>query len=291
MNKIKIICDSTCDLSPELIEKYDIKIVPLHVYFPSENVDYLDGQTLDVETLYKKVNELGETPKTAARNVAELISDFKPYIEDGYDILFTGIGSGLSSTYQNATVAAQSFPEGRIEVIDSQNLSTGTGLLAVKMGELIKEGLDVHQIAEKVRALVPNVSSKFCIDTLDYLYKGGRCTGMQRLLTQVFRIHLVAKVYQNELKPYKKIPGKYVKAVDAQIKEFMDDLPNIDKSCVFITDSGYMEGLDMYIHEKIKDYIPEENIHHTRAGCVVSSHCGPKTIGILYIMDKPCSFN
>ena len=286
MNKVVIIADSTCDLSKELVEKYDIKIVPLHVTFKGDEKDYLDGVTITPEEVYKKVEELGVTPTTGARNVAELINDFKTYVDQGYDVIFTGIGSGLSSTYNNAMIAREEVGADRIEVVDSKNLSTGTGLLVMKMVKYRDEGLDVHEIANKVREFVPYVSAKFCIDRLDYLYKGGRCSGMTKMLATLLKIHPVAKVIDNKLTVYRKPRGNYIKAVDEQLNEFFEDLPNIDTDCLFITDSLHMDGEDKYMYDKIKDKFPKENIHFTHAGCVVSSHCGPKTIGILYILKK-----
>lgn len=286
MNKIIVIADSTCDLSKELIDKYEIKIVPLHVTFPSKNLDFLDGVNIFPEDVYKKVNEYKETPKTAAINVGEFISYFKPYIDDGYDILFTGIGSGLSSTYQNALLALEEFPKGRIEVIDSQNLSTGIGLLVLMMAELKNAGLDIHQIAAIIKEKVKFVSAKFCINELDYLYKGGRCSGFTKTLASLLHLHPVAMVENNKLGIKKIIRGKYIKAVDFQLDMFKKDFDHIDKNHIFVTDSGHMNGEDKYIINELKKYVPLENIHHTRAGCVVSSHCGPKTIGILYIKDK-----
>lgn len=284
MNKVIVIADSTADLSPELVEKYKVRVVPLHVTFPKEGVDYLDGVTITPQQLYDKVKELGETPKSGAINIQEFIDYFKPYIDDGCDIIFTGIGSGLSSTINNATVASMEFPEGRIEIVDSQNLSTGTGLLVLKMCELRDKGMDVHEIAEEVRKFVPLVNSKFCINTLDYLYKGGRCNSLTRWASSVFQLHPVIVVKDNGMSVGKVLIGKYAKAVDVQIQKFVKDLPNMDTSHVFVTDSDCMNGEDKQIIDALSKYIPLENIHHTHAGCVVCTHCGPKTIGILYIL-------
>jgi len=287
MNKIQIIVDSTVDLSNDLIKENNIVVVPLHVAFKGDPHDYHDGVDINSEELYKKVEETGSTPKTGAINVAEFINVFKKYIDEGDDIMFTGIGSKLSSTYQNALLASQEFPEGRIKVLDSGSLSTGTGLLVMKMAKFIKEGLSVSEIYEKMNALVPLVSAKFCIETLTYLYKGGRCSGMTMIVAHALHIHPVAKMIDGKLVVYKKPRGPYKKAVDAQIEEFMEDLPNIDDDCLFITHSGRIDGWDKYIYDKISPFFPKENIHITEAGCTVCSHCGPKTIGILYILKKP----
>ena len=285
-NKVMIIADSTCDLNKDYLKENNIVILPLHVSFPGDDKDYLDGVNLDSETVYKKVEEIGNTPKTGAANVNQFIELFQKYIDQNYDIIYTGIGSGLSSSYQNAILASQEFPEGRIEIVDSQNLSTGTGLLVCKMVDFRNEGLDVHQIAEKVRELVPLVSAKFCIDRLDYLHKGGRCSGMTKLFAHLLNLHPVAKVINGKLTVYKTPRGKYRKAVDAQIQEFLEDLPNIDLTRVFVTDSGHMDGEDEYVIQELSKHMDPSKIIHTIAGCVISSHCGPKTIGILYILKE-----
>ena len=285
-NKVMIIADSTCDLNKDYLKENNIVILPLHVSFPGDDKDYLDGVNLVAETVYKKVEEIGNTPKTGAANVNQFIELFQKYIDQNYDIIYTGIGSGLSSSYQNAILASQEFPEGRIEIVDSQNLSTGTGLLVCKMVDFRNEGLDVHQIAEKVRELVPLVSAKFCIDRLDYLHKGGRCSGMTKLFAHLLNLHPVAKVINGKLTVYKTPRGKYRKAVDAQIQEFLEDLPNIDLTRVFVTDSGHMDGEDEYVIQELSKHMDPSKIIHTIAGCVISSHCGPKTIGILYILKE-----
>ena len=285
-NKVMIIADSTCDLNKDYLKENNIVILPLHVSFPGDDKDYLDGVNLDAETVYKKVEEIGNTPKTGAANVNQFIELFQKYIDENYDIIYTGIGSGLSSSYQNAVLASQEFPERRIEIVDSQNLSTGTGLLVCKMVDFRNEGLDVHQIAEKVRELVPLVSAKFCIDRLDYLHKGGRCSGMTKLFAHLLNLHPVAKVINGKLTVYKTPRGKYRKAVDAQIQEFLEDLPNIDLTRVFVTDSGHMDGEDEYVIQELSKHMDPSKIIHTIAGCVISSHCGPKTIGILYILKE-----
>lgn len=285
-NKVMIIADSTCDLNKDYLKDNNIVILPLHVSFPGDDKDYLDGVNLDAETVYKKVEEIGNTPKTGAANVNQFIELFQKYIDENYDIIYTGIGSGLSSSYQNAVLASQEFPEERIEIVDSQNLSTGTGLLVCKMVDFRNEGLDVHQIAEKVRELVPLVSAKFCIDRLDYLHKGGRCSGMTKLFAHLLNLHPVAKVINGKLTVYKTPRGKYRKAVDAQIQEFLEDLPNIDLTRVFVTDSGHMDAEDEYVIQELSKHMDPSKIVHTTAGCVISSHCGPKTIGILYILKE-----
>lgn len=283
---IRIITDSTCDLSKELIEKYNIRVIPLHVSFPGDDTEYLDGVNINSEQLYDLATKLNVLPKTGAVNVVEFIKVFEEELAKGNEIFYVGIGSGLSSTYNNACIAREQFPDSKIVVLDGQNLSTGTGLIVIKAARLAKEGKSLEEIKEICEKAVPLVSAKFCIDRLDYLYKGGRCSGMAMIAAHALKIHPVAKVINNKLVVYKKPRGKYENAVEVQIDEFMHDLDNIDKSCVFITHSGRMDGIEKQIYDKISPYLDKENLFITEAGCTISSHCGPKTIGILYILKK-----
>lgn len=283
---IRIITDSTCDLSKELIEKYNIRVIPLHVSFPGDDTEYLDGVNINSEQLYDLATKLNVLPKTGAVNVVEFIKVFEEELAKGNEIFYVGIGSGLSSTYNNACIAREQFSDSKIVVLDGQNLSTGTGLIVIKAARLAKEGKSLEEIKEICEKAVPLVSAKFCIDRLDYLYKGGRCSGMAMIVAHALKIHPVAKVINNKLVVYKKPRGKYENAVEVQIDEFMHDLDNIDKSCVFITHSGRMDGIEKQIYDKISPYLDKENLFITEAGCTISSHCGPKTIGILYILKK-----
>ena len=283
---IRIITDSTCDLSKELIEKYNIRVIPLHVSFPGDDTEYLDGVNINSEQLYDLATKLNVLPKTGAVNVVEFIKVFEEELAKGNEIFYVGIGSGLSSSYNNACIAREQFPDSKIVVLDGQNLSTGTGLIVIKAARLAKEGKSLEEIKEICEKAIPLVSAKFCIDRLDYLYKGGRCSGMAMIAAHALKIHPVAKVINNKLVVYKKPRGKYENAVEVQIDEFMHDLDNIDKSCVFITHSGRMGGIEKQIYDKISPYLDKENLFITEAGCTISSHCGPKTIGILYILKK-----
>lgn len=283
---IRIITDSTCDLSKELIERYNIRVIPLHVSFPGDDTEYLDGVNINSEQVYNLAAKLNVLPKTGAVNVVEFIKVFEEELAKGNEIFYVGIGSGLSSSYNNACIAREQFPDSKIVVLDGQNLSTGTGLIVIKAARLAKEGKSLEEIKEICEKAVPLVSAKFCIDRLDYLYKGGRCSGMAMVAAHALKIHPVAKVINNKLVVYKKPRGKYENAVEVQIDEFMHDLDNIDKSCVFITHSGRMGGIEKQIYDKISPYLDKENLFITEAGCTISSHCGPKTIGILYILKK-----
>ncbi|HKL73089.1 MAG TPA: DegV family protein [Candidatus Onthovivens sp.] len=286
MNKIIIIADSTCDLPLTMREERGIESIPLHVTFKGIEKDYKDGVDIDVEGVYQNVEKTGNTPITGAVNASEFIDLFRKHIDNGDSVIYISIGSGLSCTYNNAYNASFEFPEGRVEVIDGENLSVGTGLLILKACDYRDEGLGIEEIAERIRKHVPLLSTKFCIDRLDYLAKGGRCSGMTKSLAHMLHIHPIAKMINNKLTVYKKPRGLYKKAIDEQVKELVKDLKNIDTTRVMIVNSGHMDGEDIYCKEEVKKYINEENIIEAKAGCVITSHCGPKTIGIIYLLKK-----
>lgn len=287
MRKILITTDSTCDLSKEIIEQYNIKIIPLHVNFTDKS--YKDIEEISIKELYEQVEVTKELPKTAAASPGEFIEFFAPYIEEGYDIFFTGISSKMSTTYQNAIIATEEFPEGRIRIVDSGNLSTGIGLLVLKACKFRDEGLDLETIASKVEALVPYVKSQFVIRTLDYLHKGGRCSSITMFFGSMLRIRPRIIVRNKEMKVGHKTIGFMKTAVAQMTNVFIKDLPNIDKDFVFVTDSLSADISYNEIDKTFKEndvYNKVKNVYHTNAGCVIGSHCGPGTIGILYIMQE-----
>ncbi len=285
MNKVIICTDSTCDLSEELIKKHDIKIIPLHITFGEESYD--DMINIKIDELYERVESTGEMPKTAACSPNEFVKFLKPYIEEGYDIFYTGIGSTLSTTFQSLHIATEEFPEGRIYASDSQNLSTGTSLLLLKACKYRDKGLSAKEIKERIDAKVPHVKAQFVIKTLDYLHKGGRCSSVTKIFGSMLRIRPMIVVREGRLKVGKKTIGLMKKAVAVMTDMFLKDLPNIDLENVFITHTSGSDASYQEIDQKFKEcgiYEKVKNVHHTTAGCVIGSHCGPGTIGILYIM-------
>ena len=204
--KIRIFADSTCDLPPSWIEEYNIGIVPLYVVFGEQSLR--DGVDITPEQLYAKVDQIGDLPKTAAPSPSDFIAAFTPSIEQGEDILFLSISSELSSTYQNALIAAGESPEGRVTVFDSRNLSSGIGLLVMKAVHATNEGSFIPQIVELLSRTVNEVECEFVVDTLDYLYKGGRCSGMQNIIGDLLKIRPVIKVVDGGMIPAYKVRGK-----------------------------------------------------------------------------------
>jgi DegV family protein with EDD domain len=169
MNKVVILTDSTSDLTDEILKQKEIHVIPLHVNFGDKSYD--DGVNITTAELYQKVEELGYLPKTSAASPGELIAFFNPWIEKDYDIVFLGIGGSLSATMQSAIVASSEFPDDRIYIVDSQNLSSGSGLLVLKAAKFRDQGLSAKEIASKLEEIVPKVRSQFAIATLEYLHR------------------------------------------------------------------------------------------------------------------------
>lgn len=285
MNPIQIIVDSTCDLNKELIEQYKIKVVPLHIVVPDETEDYLDGITMTTPLLYEKVDKYGKIPQTSARNVGEFIEDFQQELDRGKNIIYIGIGSPFSSTFSNAHLAKQEFDENRIEVIDSKSFSFGVGLLAIKIAKMRDEGLDIHQIAEKIKELTSLVVVQSSLKTFKYLHKSGRCKGFIRLIGDALHIHPVVRIVNGELKLIKISRGKFQFALDWQIKDFEEQLKNnnVDLDTITVIDADRTEGEENYVYDKVSKLVPGHHIYRIKAGCIISAHCGPGTTGLYYL--------
>ncbi|SFQ42031.1 DegV family protein [Caldicoprobacter faecalis] len=278
--KVKVFTDSTADLSPQQLEALNISVLPLYVTMGDKS--YRDGVDITTAQLYKMVDELRTLPKTAAAPVEDFVTAFKPWVDQGYDVIFVGISSKLSATIQNALIAADEFEPGRVHVVDSQNLSTGIGLLAVKAAELAMQGMGAQEIVERVNALVPKVRTSFVISTLKYLHMGGRCTSLQLIAGTVLKIKPQIIVKDGGMIVGEKYRGKDKKVLDSFYADHVGDGKNVDLERIFVTHSDYQEGAE-YLAEKLKNELNPKEVCITSAGAVISSHCGPGTVGILYL--------
>lgn len=281
VGKIKIFTDSTSDLSPELLQIHEIGVVPVLVTFGEES--YKDGVEITTRELYKRVDEGGKLPKTAAPSPGDFVKAFCPHIEAGDDILYIALSSGLSSTYQSGLMAAAEFPEGRIECVDSLNLSTGIGLVVMKAVDFVKAGMGLQEIAKRLREeIVPKVETEFVIDTLEYLHKGGRCSGMQNLIGSMLKIRPVVKVVNGKMILAEKIRGKRERVLQTMLEHALADKDRMEPSRVFVTHSMGEEDAKV-LKSELEKHLHVKEILITEAGCVISSHCGPNTVGILYV--------
>lgn len=283
MNKVKIITDSTCDLGKDLAKKYDIEIIPLYVNFGEES--YKDGENITTEELYQLVEKKNELPKTSAIDIVTLTNTFKKWIDLGYDVIFSGISMQMSRTYENAVMAVDELGlKDRIFIVDSMNLSTGIALTILKACDLRDQGLSAKEIVDKMNEITKNVKAQFGIETMDYLYKGGRCSGVAKVFGTLLKIKPIIFVREGKMTVGMKPLGKMKVALDKMINMFLEDYKNdkVDRDKVFITHSLAFES-EKYIRERLETEVKDMEIISTVAGCVISSHCGKGTIGILYI--------
>lgn len=279
---VKIISDSTCDLSPELVAKYDIDILPLHILLGDD--EFEDGKTITPEEIYRWSDEHKTTPKTSAPSLSETIELFRPYVEAGREIVCFSISNSMSTSGNVMRLAADELEASNlITVIDSANLSTGIGLLVLEAAIMAEKGCTASEIASAMEALKPNVRASFVVDTLTYLYRGGRCNAVAAMAGGVLKLHPKIVVENGAMDASKKYRGKIASVILSYVKDMEEDLKSARPDRVFITHSGcdravvddvraYLEGLGIF-----------EEILETRAGGVVSSHCGPGTLGVLFI--------
>lgn len=283
MNKVKLIADSTCDLSPELIKRYNISIIPLYVTLGDES--RRDGVDVTLDELFAYADRTKQTPKTAAVSIVDFQEAFKPIIDVGQDIVYIGLSAKFSSSVSNAMVAAGDFPPERIMVVDSMNLSTGIGLLVLLAGEQIEQGLGAAEVAERVREAAPKVHASFIIDTLLYLYRGGRCSAIQAFGANALSLKPSIIVVDGGMKPDKKYRGSIVRSAEKYAADILAGAQNADRRHVFITYSPCEKEIIEVVRRVVEASGLFDEVHLTPAGCVIASHCGPNTIGVLY-MEK-----
>jgi DegV family protein with EDD domain len=280
MNRVKIITDSTADLNQDLLDKFEIEVVPLYVSVDGES--YLDGIEMTTDELYRQIEKTKALPKTAAPSTGDFYEMFSKWVQEGYDVLYLALSSKLSATFQSARLAAEEFEEGQVYVLDTQNLSTGIGLLVLEAAELARKGMGADEIHRKVSELVPKVRVSFVIDTLKYLHMGGRCNAVQLLASNVLKIRPQIIVKDGGMVVGAKFRGKRSSCLDQFYKEAVGDGSHINMKRAFVTHSGCSESEFMDYKNRLEELGISE-VHITQAGTVISSHCGPGTIGILYI--------
>lgn len=283
MAKNIVLCaDSTCDLSPELIEKYQVKIFPLHVLVDGE--PHSDGVDINPDQIYETYREKGVLPKTAAVNTAEYIDFCKPFIDAGNDVIYISLGSALSSSHNNCRIAATEIDG--LYPVDSRNLSTGSGLLVMEAGDRIAKGMAAEDIVKELNEIADRVSASFVIDTLEFLHKGGRCSALAMFGANVLKLKPSIKVSTADngaMGVDKKYRGSLEKALSDYVADQLEGRTDIDTRRVFITHSGISEERIALVKELVEKYGSFEEIYITRAGCTISSHCGPNTLGVLFI--------
>ena len=276
---ILISSDSTCDLSPELVERYQIRIQPMGVTLGEQH--YRDGVDITPDMIYAHQEKTGELPKTSAINVAEALEYFEDLKKDGSAVIHFTISSSMSSTYNNACVAAQEFED--VYVVDSKNLSTGSGLLVLAAAEMAREGMEAGAIVRKIHDLVERVDASFVVDDLEYLVKGGRCTALAAFGANLLQLKPCIAVKQGAMGVSKKYRGKFEKTLLAYVADRLADGDAICLDRVFVTHAGCDPELVERVAETVKNTLPFREVLVTRAGCTVSAHCGANTLGVIFI--------
>jgi len=277
--EVLIVTDSSCDMPQSYLDENNIKLISYNINLKDKT--YLDRVDITTKDMFKKIDHAKEITKTAAISPAKYEEFFAQYVKD-YDVVYIGLASGFSSSFNSASLAASEFDN--VYAVDSQNLSSGIGLLLNKAVKFKKEGYSAKEIAAKIKEIVPLVRVQFVVDTLKYLHMGGRCSGTARLFGTALQLKPIIKVVDNKMVVAKK-PIGYKKGLKALLEYLEDDKDNIDEDMLTITHCLADEDAQ-YLLSKIPSIVDHKNIVETHAGCVISTHCGPRCIGILYILKE-----
>lgn len=277
--KVLIASDSTTDLSAELIERYGIKTVPLTVNLGEKS--YTDGVDIDPDMIYAHYEKHGELPKTAAPNVAVFTDFFEKHVADGYSIVLFTISSEMSSTFNNARLAAEDYED--VHIVDTRNLSTGGGLVVLRAAEMAEKGMSAEEIATSCRELTDRVDASFIIDNLEFLYKGGRCSAIAAFGANLLKLKPCIGVKNGKMGVTRKYRGRFDAVLKKYVADQIGDGSDIELDHVFVTHAGCDSDVNDSCVELVKSLAPFKNVHLTRAGCTVSSHCGRNTLGVLFI--------
>ena len=282
MNKPVIItADSTCDLSPELRSRFQIQVIPLTITLGETT--FLDGESFTPADMYARYREDGTLPKTSAPSVQSFLDFFRPFVEQGFEVVHLDISSELSGSFNAARLAASEL--NGVYVIDSMMLSTGVGLLAIEAAECRDQGMSAFDIAVHLSDLRSKVSTSFVLDTLEFMWKGGRCTGVTAFGANLLKIKPGLEMRNGKLEVCKKYRGNINHVYQQYITERLSG-KKVRPGHVFLTESGEVDPAVLKdLEVLVKQLTGCKEIHHTVAGCTVSSHCGPKTLGVLFIEE------
>ena len=277
--KIKVLSDSTCDLPQELIQKYDITIVPLTVI--KDGQAYSDGITIKPAEIFSHVAAGGALCSTTAVSVGEYDQWFKNYAADYDGIVHVNIGSEFSCSYQNACLAAEEYDN--VRVVDSRNLSSGQGLVVLQVCKLAQQCDSLDELHQKAQAFTEKVESSFLLDRLDYMVKGGRCSSAAALGANLLNLKPCIEVKNGKMSVVKKYRGNYAKCLASYVKDRLFGREDLDQNTLFVTRTPVSDDCLQAVSEAVDAYADFEEIYWTEAGCTISCHCGPGTLGLLFI--------
>lgn len=278
MKEIKVTCDSTCDLTKELYESFGIEAVPLGVYLGDDL--RRDGVDVTPQEIYDYADRTGELPKTSAITVGEYQAVFSRLVNQGYQVIHVNLSSNLSASYQNACLAAEDV--GNVFVIDSKNLSTGSGSLALLAVELARSGMAAEEIRQVLEESKTKLDVSFVIQTLEYLHKGGRCSGVAMLGANLLKLRPEIVVEDGQMHVGRKYRGNMEKTILAYVRGRLEGRTDLNYDRIFITHSGVPAEIVEKVKALILELQPFREVLETTAGCTISSHCGPATLGVLF---------
>lgn len=282
-HKIILSADSTCDIGPELQKKFDVQFFDFHIQIGDET--FIDGKEIGPDDLYSAWRDRGILPKTATITPGEYADYFKTWVDDGYEVIHINIGTALSAAHQNCNIAAAEMG-GKVFPVDSANLSTGVGLLVIKAGEMIEVGLPAREIVEKLGALREKSHASFVLDTLEFMAAGGRCSAVMAFGANLLNLKPGIEVDNSAggaMGVGKKYRGAMKKVLKEYIADKLKDRGDLDLSRVFITHSGSPESDITLAREEIAKYADFKEVYVTRASGTISAHCGPRTLGVLFM--------
>lgn len=278
-SRVVIACDSTCDLNSELMERFQVKTLPLGVNLGGK--EYLDGVNISPDAIYAHYENTGELPKTAAPNIQQFTDFFQEHTADGASLVFFTISSDMSSTYNNASIAADEFEN--VHVVDTRNLSSGGGLLVVYAGEMAAQGKNAREIADACSQLAQRIDASFVVDDLEFLHKGGRCSAVAALGANLLQLKPCISVKDGKMGVGKKYRGKFASVLQKYIAEQIGDASHIEPDHIFVTHAGCDQQIVEQCLEQVQKTAAFKEVHLARAGCTISSHCGRNTLGVLFI--------
>ncbi len=277
--KIKITSDSTCDLSKELVELHNIGIVPLTVI--KDDRSFFDGVDITPADIFAHVAAGGSLCSTAAVSVGDYQDYFAKYASEYDGVLHINISSEFSSSYQNSCLAAEDFDN--VRVVDSRNLSTGQGLVVLKACELAETCEDLDDLKAQLDDFTSRVEASFLLDQLKYMVKGGRCSTVAALGANLLNLKPCIEVKNGKMGVVKKYRGNFAKCLAAYVKDRLADRDDLDKGTLFITRTPITDDCLKAVSDAVSQYNDFENTYWTEAGCTVSCHCGPGTLGVLFV--------
>ncbi len=277
--KIKILSDSTCDLSQDILKKYSIDMIPLIVI--KEGEEFRDGVSITPDAIFAHVAAGGDLCSTAALSVGVYQEFFEKYAQEYDGVVHINIGSGFSSSYQNACLAAEDLDN--VRCIDSQNLSTGQGLVVLKACELAKTCNSLDELVEQLNVYTSKVESSFVLDQLKYMAKGGRCSSATALGANLLNLKPCIEVKDGKMSVVKKYRGNYTKCLVSYVKDRLEGREDLDNGRVFITHTPVSGDALSAVEDAVAQYGVFQEALDAVAGCTVSCHCGPGTLGILFV--------